>query len=442
MKLRKVLAAASAFAVATSAVAVSASAAFSGVEETDVGGPADGVQFVCTSSNDYHTPVLSDASLATEIKTVVLTLKCKSKDFESEITAGDTWYGGGYGFNNKSKGWTSLGEWNIQDGVGDSQLVKTDTRYVYQLTFAVPDGTFTANEEYGFFWIQDWAKSYDFEITGIDLLNADGVDVRNAGAASDTTATEDKTEDTTAEDTTATDDKTDDTDVTVSDEDEDTDVVVIIEDDDDDEDEDADEDDGAYTEAGDPNDYFDGSVVYLVTDDGTPAYLDDADIDLTDIYGVIFKGTFSDDEIADEETWIGGGIGPNSNSTGWTYTEWGRTEKPIAIDYDNGTVAWLSDSPIFQDDEEYAQLFVQTWGGTVSFEEVALLGADGEIIAGSDLEYAPNPVDEADDADDTAADSTTSADKGSPDTGVEGVAAVAGIAALAAGALLISKKRK
>ncbi len=195
----------------------------------------------------------------------------------------------------------------------------------------------------------------------------------------------------------------------------------------------------------DVNDYFDGSTLILVADDGSDAFLDASDIELTDIYGITFKCTFDDAEVADEEAWIGGGIGPNSNSTGWAYTEWGRVSKPIFIDFENGTIQWLSDEPIFQDDEEYAQLFIQTWGGTVSVDEINLLGADGEVIAGNEMTYDPVIPAETEEsgADNTTSTTTTSTDsKGSPDTGVAGVAAAAGVAALAGVAVVVARKRK
>ena len=175
----------------------------------------------------------------------------------------------------------------------------------------------------------------------------------------------------------------------------------------------------------------------------------DAGIDATDIYGITFHVEFNEDEIADEATWIGGGIGANSNSTGWLQKEWGRTEKEFIADLENGTITMFGDAPIFAADDTYCQLWLQTWGGTVAVVDADLLDADGKVIEidlGSDEDEAPaedtteDTTEEAPAAGDV--DAATDSSKGSPDTGVEDVAVVAGLAIVAAGAVLVSKKRK
>lgn len=184
----------------------------------------------------------------------------------------------------------------------------------------------------------------------------------------------------------------------------------------------------------DVNEYFDGSTVYLVTDDGSANYVDASGVDLTSIYGVKFNVTFNDDELADDDVWVGGGVGANSNSTGWEQHEWGKAsgEKEITPDFENGTITWFKGEPIFTDAEEYAQLWIQTWGGTVTVDSVELLYADYED---------DTAVDATADAE-TPADDAASADKGNPDTGVAGVAVAAGVVALAGAAVVVSRKRK
>lgn len=150
----------------------------------------------------------------------------------------------------------------------------------------------------------------------------------------------------------------------------------------------------------DKGDYFADGTLYLVADDGKPQWAVDNNVDITTIYGVTMHCTFDKGEIADESKWIGGGIGANSPSTGWKSIEWGRNEKEIIADLENGTVTWKSADPIFKADDKYAHLWIQVWGGTVAFDSVDILDKDGNVI-----EAAPAPA-----ADETASDDTAAAD--------------------------------
>lgn len=134
----------------------------------------------------------------------------------------------------------------------------------------------------------------------------------------------------------------------------------------------------------DKGDYFADGTLYLVADDGKPQWAIDNNVDITTIYGVKMYCGFNADEIANESTWIGGGIGANSPSTGWKSIEWGRNEKEIIADLANGTVTWQSTDPIFKADDKYAHLWIQAWGGTVSFDKVEILDKDGNVITGSE----------------------------------------------------------
>lgn len=178
-------------------------------------------------------------------------------------------------------------------------------------------------------------------------------------------------------------------------------------------------------------DYLDvdsaNKTLFLKYDDGKVGYADAADLDITSITGVKFNVTFDELEVADESVWIGGGIGANSNSTGWSQVEWGRNEKPIIADLENGTITWDNGAPIFSADDKYAQLWVSSWGGTMSVDSVELIFADDGNTAADDTK-----------TDDTKTDDT----KGSPDTGVAGVAVAAGVVALAGAAVVVSRKRK
>ena len=194
-------------------------------------------------------------------------------------------------------------------------------------------------------------------------------------------------------------------------------------------------DDSAWEEAvanasKDIADYLDteasNKTLFLKYDDGKVGYVDAADIDITKITGVKFNVTFDELEVADEAVWIGGGIGANSNSTGWKQVEWGRNEKPIIADLENGTITWDNGESIFKADDTYAQLWVCSWGGSLTVDSVELLFAE-----------------DAASADNSSADNSSADDnKANPDTGVAGVAVAAGVVALAGAAVVVSRKRK
>ena len=137
-------------------------------------------------------------------------------------------------------------------------------------------------------------------------------------------------------------------------------------------------------------DYVKDGTIYLVSEKAEePNWTADAGVAVTDIYGATYHVTFDAAEVANESTWIGGGIGSNSNSTGWAQNEWGGNDKPIVADLENGTITWLSDKPIFAADDAYAQIWLQAWGGTVTVNSVDILGAGGTVIATGEEAAAP-----------------------------------------------------
>ncbi|MGN1341477.1 MAG: NPXTG-anchored protein [Oscillospiraceae bacterium] len=428
MKLRKLMSFAAATAIVASVASVSASAA-------DFDWAAGG-HFVCLASDSADVPVLQNKALAADIRTINMTIQCKNKDFEKAVLNGDTWYGGGFGVNSKSTTWKALAEWSIQEGAKPLTWKQGEKRYQYTLTYTTDAPIVTANEDYCYFWLQDWSHTYEKEITLVDfeLLNADGVDIRDIDAGATAPAETEKPADTTApvevEEPVVT-EPTEEAVVTVeADFTAEAETVEV-----DTEEVTADTEEVADA---DVNDYFDGGTVYLKRDDGFEGYIDATGADITEIYGVKFNVTFDDAEVANDEVWVGGGVGPNANSTGWEMHEWGKESgmKEIIPDFENGTITWFKGEPIFTDAEEYAQLWIQTWGGTVTVESVELLYADYD---GSDIVEPSAPAEET--PADTAADDTV-ADKGNPDTGVAGVAVAAGVVALAGAAVVVSRKRK
>jgi|GEM_PF-1181636 len=172
----------------------------------------------------------------------------------------------------------------------------------------------------------------------------------------------------------------------------------------------------------------DKGTLYVISEkpeEEKPSWLTYSGYELTDIYGVTFHVTFGDAE------WYGGGIGANSNSTGWKSIEWGTNSKEITADKENGTITWLSDSPVFKADDKYAQLWMQVWSGadSMTINSIDVLGKDGAVlsddVSDADAEAAFNAAnseenaDEAADdaaADDTAADTDDAAEAVDEDT--------------------------
>ncbi len=111
----------------------------------------------------------------------------------------------------------------------------------------------------------------------------------------------------------------------------------------------------------------------------------------SDIYGMKVYFNLTADQVNGEE-WIGGGIGANSDSTGWLSTEWGQEagKKPIVLAED-GTVTWLQDTPVFADDDTYCQLWTQAWGIDLELSVMEVLDKDGKPIAAlSDVTETPS----------------------------------------------------
>lgn len=157
----------------------------------------------------------------------------------------------------------------------------------------------------------------------------------------------------------------------------------------------------------------DKGTLYVISEkpeEEKPSWITYSGYTIEDVYGVTFHVEFKAEEVADPASWIGGGIGANSNSTGWKSIEWGRNDKEITADLENGTITWLSDTPVFKADDKYAQFWLQTWGGTVTIVSVDVLGKDGAVlsddVSDADAEAAFNAAnsEENADADDAAAD--------------------------------------
>ena len=149
------------------------------------------------------------------------------------------------------------------------------------------------------------------------------------------------------------------------------------------------------------------ATLYIVSEkpeEEKPSWITNSGYTIADVYGVTYHVEFNADEVANPATWIGGGMGANSNSTGWKSIEWGRADKEITADLENGTITWLSDAPVFKDSDTYAQFWLQTWGGTVTVKSIDVLGKDGVVISDDTPDPADEPAEEATTTEEAAAD--------------------------------------
>lgn len=390
MKLRRFLAAAVAAAVVTSAMAVTTFAAsYDTVQEVTI----------TKADNCAYFPIeLLDG------------ITFDSITIEGQVDASQGWTGGG-----GAVGFDAADDWAQVDFTPES----FDADGNFTVTLDMGGKTANLDKEDAVLMIGWWWGSGDgsLKVKSVSINGKDVMGLPVADAPADEPAADDTTVDAPAEDTT--------TDVP-------TDDVVV-------------EAPAALT----LEECYNGGTIVLIDDKGGNAYATANGLDILDVYGYRVTAQFPMAEVSDEAFWIGGGIGANSNSTGWASTEWGKASgaKPIVAEFDEQgvtTLELLSDASIFAADDAFAQLWIQSWGGTMNIISVELLAADGTAIAEAVVgEIAP--VEDAPVADDTVVDTeapSTDAGKDSPDTGVEGIAAVAGVVALAGVAVVASRKRK
>jgi LPXTG-motif cell wall-anchored protein len=164
--------------------------------------------------------------------------------------------------------------------------------------------------------------------------------------------------------------------------------------------------------------------------------------DFTAVEKVTFYVTYDQAELDNADTWIGGGIGTNSESTGWAMTEWGKAsgEKAIAIedtlDGNKGTITYdMAEFGGFADTDTYAQVWLQAWGGTVTVDKAVVTVADS--AAPAEEEPAVEPTEEA------PAEEEPAAEPELPKTGTAPVALYVGFGSLMllGGVVIANKKR-
>ena len=152
-----------------------------------------------------------------------------------------------------------------------------------------------------------------------------------------------------------------------------------------------------------------GGTVSLIDekdDDGVvtkTGVLTGTNVKLSDVCGIDVNVTVGADSAAKIEAgdWIGGGLGYNSESTGWASTEWSFQEgaKDVTgVKADDGSYDFVlkGTDPVFADTDTFAQVWLQNWTTEdFTFNAFTLLDKDGNplLVVESDKAQGGNTVD-------------------------------------------------
>ena len=152
-----------------------------------------------------------------------------------------------------------------------------------------------------------------------------------------------------------------------------------------------------------------GGTVSLIDekdDDGVvtkTGVLTGTNVKLSDVCGIDVNVTVGADSAAKIEAgdWIGGGLGYNSESTGWATKEWSFQEgaKDVTgVKAADGSYDFVlkGTDPVFADTDTYAQVWLQNWTTEdFTFNAFTLLDKDGNplLVVESDKEQGGNSVD-------------------------------------------------
>ena len=104
----------------------------------------------------------------------------------------------------------------------------------------------------------------------------------------------------------------------------------------------------------------------------------------TDIYGVKYHFNFKQEIISGEESIIGC-IGLNSSTYGWTSIIWSNESSYDCKIADDGTLTYVSEEPLFHDDDIYCQIWLQIWCDkeeNIELKSVEVLDKSGNQIKG------------------------------------------------------------
>ena len=174
---------------------------------------------------------------------------------------------------------------------------------------------------------------------------------------------------------------------------------------------------------------------------GKPMYVFDAVKDLGDDFVKVTKVevaiTPADTDLPDG---IGGGLGIDSATKGWSQVEYGNADAGKEVSLTDDFKIIVDKGEAFFDaadkDEKALVVILHWWGSDMTVDSIKYFDADGNVLNAA----ADKPADDKP-ADDKPADDKPAADK-NPTTGVGGMMALVGISSLAATSLVISKKRK
>ncbi len=187
MKLRRLLAATAAAAVATSAMAVVASA----VEYWAPGDANNSGLLASWRTNDGTEALFQNQDLVPTITKIDVVATAEDIEQVAEDVADGIWIGGALIVNSNSTGWLQWG----YDFAAAGDAVVTIDEDAETITVTRDNGApiFAADDTYCLVNLHDWANvssMYKFEVVDVIPYNADGVDVRTLDGAVDAPADE------------------------------------------------------------------------------------------------------------------------------------------------------------------------------------------------------------------------------------------------------------
>ena len=180
MKLRRLLAATAAAAVATSAMAVVASA----VEYWAPGNSGNSGLIASWKTNDGTEPLFQNGDLVSTITKIEVVATAEDIEQVVEDVADGIWIGGALIVNSNSTGWC---QWGYDFAApGDAVVTIDEDAETITVTHDNTTPIFAATDEYCLVNLHDWANVtsvYKFEVVDVIPYNADGVDVRTLDGA-------------------------------------------------------------------------------------------------------------------------------------------------------------------------------------------------------------------------------------------------------------------
>lgn len=178
MKLRNVIAAASAVVVAAASTITSfAASPFKGsINSTGM--------FACLLSEDVNVPMFTSYDQISDLCGFTLNIKAVDKRAIESAVAEGAWISGDMGFNSQSTGWKQYG-WGIEGSSANDkpyQFKAGDKRGEYSVTYMQDTPIFASTDTYAQIWLQNYSDAYEFEIVDFTLLNSKGEDITKAVA--------------------------------------------------------------------------------------------------------------------------------------------------------------------------------------------------------------------------------------------------------------------